>query len=128
MFCWFRLKNSKMLFGAYILNFSKYFSYVGYFFSKNFFTFFWLILSQSAFTCPKLWRHSAVFIVNFEHISHLILVNADWDVKTTEKRIRFLHLFYSNIFEILYSERKAYFPCDIISMLHLTFHKLRVIF
>ena len=38
---------------------------------------------QSAFTCSKLtikapeqrqWRGSGVFIVNFEHISHLVLV------------------------------------------------------
>ena len=28
MFCWFRLRNSKMMFGAYILNFLKYFSKV----------------------------------------------------------------------------------------------------
>ena len=46
------------------------------------------ILIQSAITCSKLtietlekgvfnvnfWRHSGVFIVNFEHISHLALV------------------------------------------------------
>ena len=40
--------------------------------------------SQSAITCSKLtietlqqrveWRRSGIFIVNFEHISHLVLV------------------------------------------------------
>ena len=48
----------------------------------------WILIneleSQSAITCSKLtietlqqrveWRRSGIFIVNFEHISHLVLV------------------------------------------------------
>ena len=33
------------------------------------------ILTQPVITCSKLtWRRSGLFIVNFEHISHLVLV------------------------------------------------------
>ena len=38
-------------------------------------------ISRPAFTCSKLtietveqWRRSGIFIVNFEHVSHLVLV------------------------------------------------------
>ena len=63
---------------------------------------FWLFSSQLTFTCSKStietlekgvkhWRRSAVFIVNFEHISHLCLVfsivdfeqlNVSWEAVT----------------------------------------------
>ena len=45
-----------------------------------------------------------------------------------QKTDQVLVLFYSNIFEILYSGKKADFLSDKIFTLHLTIHELRVLF
>ena len=41
-----------------------------------FFLFLWIrqLAAQSFATDPSQWRRSGIFIVNFEHISHLVLV------------------------------------------------------
>ena len=58
------------------------------------------------------------FILNFSrNFSHVIKVSY-------QKKKSVLILFYNNVFEILYCEKKSNFPSDIISALHFTIHKL----